>query len=97
MIVANNYAIAVLSDWLKNFASVFQEEKDAKPITTQLYVWFFLRFEQVILLRIPMILMFILLQVRYLKIIEKSGYQALPWVRYITQNGGKFFFRFHSS
>ena len=28
-----------------------------------------------------------LLQVRYLKIIEKSGYQALPWVRYITQNG----------
>lgn len=30
-----------------------------------------------------------LLQVRYLKIIEKSGYQALPWVRYITQNGGK--------
>lgn len=28
------------------------------------------------------------LQVRYLKIIEKSGYQALPWVRYITQNGG---------
>lgn len=26
------------------------------------------------------------IQVRYLKIIEKSGYQALPWVRYITQN-----------
>ena len=26
-------------------------------------------------------------QVRYLKIIEKSGYQALPWVRYITQGG----------
>ncbi|KAA0188161.1 hypothetical protein HAZT_HAZT003809 [Hyalella azteca] len=25
--------------------------------------------------------------VRYLKIIEKSGYQALPWVRYITQDG----------
>jgi AP-1 complex subunit mu len=25
--------------------------------------------------------------VRYLKIIEKSGYQALPWVRYITQSG----------
>merc|ERR1712174_51936 len=25
--------------------------------------------------------------VRYLKIIEKSGYQALPWVRYITQHG----------
>ena len=25
--------------------------------------------------------------VRYLKIVEKSGYQALPWVRYITQNG----------
>lgn len=25
-----------------------------------------------------------------MKIIEKSGYQALPWVRYITQSGGKF-------
>uniref|UniRef100_A0A8C5EYT5 AP-1 complex subunit mu-1-like n=1 Tax=Gouania willdenowi TaxID=441366 RepID=A0A8C5EYT5_GOUWI len=29
------------------------------------------------------------IQVRYLKIIEKSGYQALPWVRYITQSGGE--------
>ncbi|RWW28500.1 hypothetical protein BHE74_00011933 [Ensete ventricosum] len=27
------------------------------------------------------------LLVRYLKIIEKSGYQALPWVRYITMAG----------
>jgi AP-1 complex subunit mu len=27
------------------------------------------------------------IQVRYLKINERSGYQALPWVRYITQNG----------
>eukprot|EP00732_Lithocolla_globosa_P001981 Lithocolla_globosa_v1_NODE_1151_length_2830_cov_9.568084.p1 type:complete len:433 gc:universal NODE_1151_length_2830_cov_9.568084:2729-1431(-) len=27
------------------------------------------------------------MQVRYLKISEKSGYQALPWVRYITKNG----------
>eukprot|EP00004_Rigifila_ramosa_P008149 TRINITY_DN1932_c0_g1_i1.p1 TRINITY_DN1932_c0_g1~~TRINITY_DN1932_c0_g1_i1.p1 ORF type:complete len:439 (-),score=121.14 TRINITY_DN1932_c0_g1_i1:97-1413(-) len=27
------------------------------------------------------------IQVRYLKVIEKSNYQALPWVRYITQNG----------
>ncbi|CAD8105829.1 unnamed protein product [Paramecium sonneborni] len=26
-------------------------------------------------------------QVRYLKIQDKSGYNALPWVRYITQNG----------
>lgn len=26
-------------------------------------------------------------QVRYLKVIEKSGYQALPWVRYVTRNG----------
>jgi len=25
--------------------------------------------------------------VRYLKIIEKSGYESYPWVRYITQNG----------
>jgi len=28
------------------------------------------------------------IQVRYLKVVEKSGYQAFPWVRYITQNGG---------
>jgi AP-1 complex subunit mu len=27
------------------------------------------------------------IQVRYLKIIEKGGYAALPWVRYITQGG----------
>lgn len=27
------------------------------------------------------------LQVRYLKINEKSGYSALPWVRYVTRNG----------
>ncbi|KAG0054254.1 hypothetical protein BGZ90_006018 [Linnemannia elongata] len=27
------------------------------------------------------------IQVRYLKIQERSGYAALPWVRYITQNG----------
>ncbi|CAB9514270.1 AP-1 complex subunit mu [Seminavis robusta] len=27
------------------------------------------------------------IQVRYLKIIERSGYAALPWVRYITANG----------
>jgi AP-1 complex subunit mu len=27
------------------------------------------------------------LTVRYLKIVEKSGYHALPWVRYITVNG----------
>jgi len=27
------------------------------------------------------------LQVRYLKIVERSGYQALPWVRYITKSG----------
>jgi len=26
------------------------------------------------------------IQVRYLKIVEKSGYSALPWVRYITQS-----------
>jgi hypothetical protein len=29
-------------------------------------------------------------QVRYLKIVEKSGYQALPWVRYITQHGDDY-------
>lgn len=27
------------------------------------------------------------IQVRYLKVIERSGYQALPWVRYITKSG----------
>lgn len=27
------------------------------------------------------------LQVRFLKVVEKSGYQSLPWVRYITQAG----------
>ena len=27
MIAENNYAIAVLSDWLKNFASVFKKKK----------------------------------------------------------------------
>ena len=27
------------------------------------------------------------IQVHYLKIIERSGYQALPWVRYIAANG----------
>lgn len=27
------------------------------------------------------------IQVRYLKILEKSGYNSLPWVRYITQSG----------
>ncbi|KAJ7025153.1 Mu homology domain-containing protein [Mycena alexandri] len=31
-------------------------------------------------------------QVRYLKVVEKSGYQALPWVRYITQNGDDYRF-----
>eukprot|EP00045_Choanoeca_perplexa_P008805 m.82736 g.82736 ORF g.82736 m.82736 type:complete len:445 (-) comp14632_c0_seq2:1538-2872(-) len=30
------------------------------------------------------------IQVRYLKIIEKSGYTANPWVRYITTNGGMY-------
>lgn len=33
------------------------------------------------------------IQVRYLKIVEKSGYQALPWVRYITQNGDDYSLR----
>ena len=27
------------------------------------------------------------IQVRYLKITEKSGYQAFPYVKYITKNG----------
>ena len=28
------------------------------------------------------------INIKYLKVSEKSGYPALPWVRYITQNGG---------
>lgn len=35
------------------------------------------------------------IQVRYLKIVEKSGYQALPWVRYITQNGDDYRYFIH--
>lgn len=35
------------------------------------------------------------IQVRYLKIVEKSGYQALPWVRYITQNGDDYRYDVH--
>lgn len=27
------------------------------------------------------------IQVRYLKVVEKSGYQALPWVRYVHGEG----------
>jgi AP-1 complex subunit mu len=30
------------------------------------------------------------IQVRYLKVVDKSGYQSFPWVRYITQNGDYF-------
>jgi AP-1 complex subunit mu len=34
------------------------------------------------------------LQVKYLKVVEKDGYSALPWVRYITRsNGYEFRFR----
>jgi hypothetical protein len=34
-----------------------------------------------------LLLLLLLPQVRYLKVIEKTGYQALPWVRYITTAG----------
>eukprot|EP01118_Nematostelium_gracile_P011432 TRINITY_DN404_c0_g1_i1.p1 TRINITY_DN404_c0_g1~~TRINITY_DN404_c0_g1_i1.p1 ORF type:complete len:443 (-),score=141.13 TRINITY_DN404_c0_g1_i1:73-1401(-) len=27
------------------------------------------------------------IQIRYLKIVDKSGYQAVPWVRYLTRSG----------
>jgi AP-1 complex subunit mu len=27
------------------------------------------------------------IQVRYLKVTERSGYQSLPWVRYLTEAG----------
>jgi AP-1 complex subunit mu len=30
------------------------------------------------------------LVVRYLRVVEKSGYQALPWVRYITSSTTEF-------
>jgi AP-1 complex subunit mu len=26
-------------------------------------------------------------QVRYLKIVDRSGYKASPWVKYLTKNG----------
>ena len=26
-------------------------------------------------------------QVRFMKIVDKSGYEAVPWVRYFTRNG----------
>lgn len=35
----------------------------------------------------PLRLFCLLLCLSLVQIIEKSGYQALPWVRYITQNG----------
>jgi AP-1 complex subunit mu len=31
------------------------------------------------------------IQVRYLKVVDKTGYQSFPWVRYITQNGDYLF------
>nr|ALD47920.1 adaptor protein complex 1 subunit mu [Emiliania huxleyi] len=49
-----------------------EEKKDKPPITVKFEIPYFTVSG---------------IQVRYLKIIEKSGYQALPWVRYITQNG----------
>ncbi|XP_076870946.1 adaptor related protein complex 1 subunit mu 3 [Brachyhypopomus gauderio] len=53
--------------------SVESDEQDAKrPITVKFEIPYFTVSG---------------IQVRYLKIIEKSGYQALPWVRYITQSG----------
>ena len=36
------------------------------------------------------------IQVRYLKVIEKSGYDALPWVRYLV-NAGDYSLRMSSS
>lgn len=38
-------------------------------------------------LSINAVVVVLCVQVRYLKVIEKSGYQALPWVRYITTAG----------
>ena len=49
-----------------------EDKKDKPPITVKIEIPYFTVSG---------------IQVRYLKIIEKSGYQALPWVRYITQNG----------
>jgi len=49
-----------------------EEKKDKPPITVKFEIPYFTVSG---------------IQVRYLKIIEKSGFQALPWVRYITQNG----------
>ena len=34
------------------------------------------------------------LLVRYLKVIEKSNYQSIKWVRYLTQSTGSYLVRF---
>jgi len=34
------------------------------------------------------------IQVRYLRIVERGGYKALPWVKYITRSGD-YHFRLH--
>lgn len=33
------------------------------------------------------------INVRYLKIVDKTGYTALPWVRYITESGQDYVLR----
>jgi AP-1 complex subunit mu len=49
-----------------------EEEKQKRPITVSFEIPYFTVSG---------------IQVRYLKILEKTGYRALPWVRYITRAG----------
>jgi AP-1 complex subunit mu len=49
-----------------------EEEKQKRPITVNFEIPYFTVSG---------------IQVRYLKILEKTGYRALPWVRYITRAG----------
>ena len=49
MTVENNYAIAIamVSDWLKRFAPVFQPTRIKTKTNRVMYAWFFPRFERV--------------------------------------------------
>ena len=69
--------------------SITSEEVEGRPpINVKFEIPYYTTSGLQVCLFFNLILFHILLfKVRYLKIIEKSGYQALPWVRYVTQNG----------
>ena len=73
-----------------NLPSIAAEDIEGKPpIQVKFEIPYFTvsGIQVIFLIIISNQLFFLNSKVRYLKIIEKSGYQALPWVRYITQNG----------